>query len=1569
MPTAGKAIPVLSDSLRDAQKYHNLLLAIQSAIGRIGALEREGRAGIDEVLQSLLPDLVEALGAAHAFVALAPLDERNKKGGLMRFELTAVYPKSESNKSFLPWSKPLGRVLSEGKARVVEPFEDSSTKFIPGFEVFQAKTVVLMPMTIGERTRIIGVCNRSKPEMDPFLATDRRALESVIELIAIGLRVGERRRQELENIQKISAAINAEPDLNNLLPLIARKAAEVFSAPAASLMLWDKNEQNLVIKASFGLSPNYIKQQRIPRKRAEAAIASAGNMRTIITPDLRKRPYGNLNLVKAEQLCSTLSVQLRVSDKLIGILNIYSQNTPRTFHMDEVELAEIFANHAEAAIHNAHQRQREVDSLLATSDALEATLDEGELLDLIAGKIHGVFQTPVGLYFQDEIGGNLILRASRGLSDNFAKHSFKTHNKVFTTGKEKVTKPFVIEDLRATAHGIQDLFQDEELFNALIAPLVTSGASKTIGFLVIYGKFEPRVFTDEDKKIAGILAGQSAVAVRTTQIHGQNKMQGEQLNALDQIALDITGELDSNELLASIIQRAAGLVRARGGIIYLWNDKKGRIEPSANFGDLDLGEVSINEKRGAIYEVMRTGASFMITNYYRWSKRQTTLDKFRLTAVLGSPILSEGRLIGVIAVHDTAEGRVFSKADQYLLERFANHAAVALENSQAYASEQEAKNDLKRLIGSSLDGIIAVDTEGIITIYNEGAERICGYSSAEMLGQSVGKIYGSIEIAREINRRLFMQEKTDNWETFLLAKNGQKIPVALSATIQKDNEGNHKGSVGFFKDLRPLRATLDTIAAISQARDLDDGLNALAEGMVRSVGVTFCHVLFLEPDHKSLKVRAAYPVDRSHSVAVNWQPGIGKISNLDLAIPMRNLLQINEPVVYRKGETSKEGVLVIQHIREITRLADDLESVLLIPLASAKGNLGICALGEVRRWERNPFTEEKIRPAQSIANQAASLIERLQTYEALRLREGLLKAGKEITSLQELPKILQSITHAVREAMECDLVTLYTYSEAKDKIELPTVSGQLDYPEAPLALGYVSKKSVVWKILESREAHFAEDARQDQWMVLDEADRHPDIEPFVIRERIASSAGIPLLMGNERVGILFASFRSHHPFSDKEKSDLGLFATQAAIAINNARLVQKEEKKRKHLEAVVNASKVITASVGLQREEILEKILEQAVETIRVGGESKATLGTMQIFDDKTKELVFKCVYPPSILPELKVEIGNQMPVLPGMPGITVRAALQRTPQIVRNVANDHDYVVYSDKTKSELAVPLIDEERLIGVLDVENENVDAFDEEDVEAFRSLADMAVVALKNAENAGQLSFANTVASMGAWGAEIAHDVNRETGAIQRKIFRLQQHFTELSPDVKKILRDIETYAESLMLPPLPKRVPKPGEITEINNAANLDAAISSYIESIRSTYPDVALDHDLRCNKLHAAIHDRWLQSLLRHFIKNAIRSTEDREIKRVLVRTSVHGKFARVEIEDSGKGVRPELRPLLFQQPIPHDDEGDNRDGQGLLIVRFLAERHGGTIGLDWSQLEEGSCFYFTVPIASTGNG
>jgi signal transduction histidine kinase len=80
----------------------------------------------------------------------------------------------------------------------------------------------------------------------------------------------------------------------------------------------------------------------------------------------------------------------------------------------------------------------------------------------------------------------------------------------------------------------------------------------------------------------------------------------------------------------------------------------------------------------------------------------------------------------------------------------------------------------------------------------------------------------------------------------------------------------------------------------------------------------------------------------------------------------------------------------------------------------------------------------------------------------------------------------------------------------------------------------------------------------------------------------------------------------------------------------------------------------------------------------------------------------------------------------------------------------------------------------------------------------------------------------------------------------------------------------------------------------------------------------------------------------------------------VTIRTLRFGARAEVQVEDTGKGVDPAIRPLLFKQPI---DRGDGQSGRGLLLVRFMAEQHGGYARLVDHEPSQGSVFAFGIPL------
>jgi PAS domain S-box-containing protein len=133
-----------------------------------------------------------------------------------------------------------------------------------------------------------------------------------------------------------------------------------------------------------------------------------------------------------------------------------------------------------------------------------------------------------------------------------------------------------------------------------------------------------------------------------------------------------------------------------------------------------------------------------------------------------------------------------------------------------------SKEKLESLIARSRDIVVGTDDRGEVTYYTDGAKRSLGYSPDEILGQPVAKLYPDLDEARRVMKAMRDPDHdgtgiVETFQTTFLAKNGERIPVAISGTISYDEAGEEDGTIGFAKDLREIRrkdqlATLGEVA-------------------------------------------------------------------------------------------------------------------------------------------------------------------------------------------------------------------------------------------------------------------------------------------------------------------------------------------------------------------------------------------------------------------------------------------------------------------------------------------------------------------------------------------------------------------------------------------------------------------------------------------------------------------------------------------------------------------------------------------------------------------------------------
>jgi PAS domain S-box-containing protein len=110
---------------------------------------------------------------------------------------------------------------------------------------------------------------------------------------------------------------------------------------------------------------------------------------------------------------------------------------------------------------------------------------------------------------------------------------------------------------------------------------------------------------------------------------------------------------------------------------------------------------------------------------------------------------------------------------------------------------------LAAIVESSEDAIVGKNLNGIVTSWNHGAERLFGYTSEEMIGQSIARLFPPERINEEpqILERIRRGENIKHYETVRVRKNGEYIDISLTISPVKDSKQNVIGASKIARDI------------------------------------------------------------------------------------------------------------------------------------------------------------------------------------------------------------------------------------------------------------------------------------------------------------------------------------------------------------------------------------------------------------------------------------------------------------------------------------------------------------------------------------------------------------------------------------------------------------------------------------------------------------------------------------------------------------------------------------------------------------------------------------------------
>jgi GAF domain-containing protein len=255
--------------------------------------------------------------------------------------------------------------------------------------------------------------------------------------------------------------------------------------------------------------------------------------------------------------------------------------------------------------------------------------------------------------------------------------------------------------------------------------------------------------------------------------------------------------------------------------------------------------------------------------------------------------------------------------------------------------------------------------------------------------------------------------------------------------------------------------------------------------------------------------------------------------------------------------------------------------------------------------------------------------------------------------------------------------------------------------------------------------------------------REPTVVAAVELGKIRSSLVVPMLKEEELIGAFIVSRQEVRPFTEKQIALVTNFATQAVIAIENARLLNELRQR--------------TTDLGKRTEELTESLEQQTATSEVLQVISRLTFDLQNVLDTLTESAVRLCSADNGVIFQRDgdlyrfsanfgfstdaVRYAHEHPLRPSRTSLTGRVALDGQVHHIPDVLADPEYSLTEYQQvfgyRTNLGVPLLRAGDTIGIFSLTRNEVNPFTDKQIELVKTFADQAVIAIENARLLSEL----------------------------------------------------------------------------------------------------------------------------------------------------------------------------------------------------------------------------------------
>ncbi len=1040
----------------------------------------------------------------------------------------------------------------------------------------------------------------------------------------------ERRRRTAEALAELSRLSSETLDLGTVARRVVESVRTLLGARESAIYRLVPETGDLAALALMGereqaLGPGAV----FPRGTGVIGLATR-ERRPIATPNFADDPRiqhdpSILERLEGAAYRAVLALPLLVKDRVIGALAV-CDGAGRIFLESEIRLAQAFADQAALVLESvqlfddAARRRHEVDVLAEVVGQINSSLDLPAILSRIvdgACELTGADGAQIALREPGTDGVRVIhRRGARSAADDaliglLIQPGKGSGGLVLTTGQPFRTTNYA-EDPRITRDYV-DRVEAVGVFAQIVIP-IQDGELK--GLLYVFNR-TARAFTDRDEAALSRLANHAAIAIGNAHLLAETEGRRREAEVLAEVGRLVSQSLEPDEVGQRIVECVCRLLGSAMATLYGISLDTGDFVMLASAG-AEIRNRTLPRGTAVVGLAVREGRpvstpdALSDTRITLAPETRGALEDFDYRAILALPLVVGDRVFGALATLGRT-GRVFSPDEIRLAQAFVDQAAIALDNARLHSEttrrkwEAEVLAGVARLVTESLDadevaGRIADSLRALLGGLSAVLARVDPISgaligrniSADGSGHDVVFPAGTGAMGRAVSTRrpvattnvltdariMLTPELRETLQT-RPHRSALALPMIVDdRVVGAIAVGDREGRVYDGDEVRLAQAFVDQAAmAIEKARLFEDAERRRREAEI------FAELASQIAASLDLDAILRHVCEASRELC---RADLGAIATRDSATQamlIRHWPGASVPPVDRIAPGQGLGGQVLLTGRPFRtddylhdpRLSRDFQSLiqekgivaaLAVPIHTEARTEGLLA---VYNRAPRPFTDRdeallaRLAAQTAIAIRNAQLLEARRAYQA-RL-EALLDVSHELSRIQPVEELLRAIAAACSEVLESesvgfrlvegdDLVAAGLWGDAKETMSTERIrSGES-------LSGIVAATGVPLRL---------DDVTDDPRLIP----AHRDV---VRRLGYRAYLGVPIRVGERLTGVLSIRTRRPTGFSKDDERIATAFASQAATALENARLfrevqVAAEEVSRAQ-EALLQAQKM-----------------------------------------------------------------------------------------------------------------------------------------------------------------------------------------------------------------------------------------------------------------------------------------------------------------------------------------------------------------------------------------------------------